>query len=250
MTIATTDEQRAVQESILAWSRSANPIETLRQDPADPWRAHWPALADLGVFMVAQAEEVGGADGEIVDLAVMLEQAAAALAAGPVLSTALAALVVGRSGEPAAKQWGPELAEGGRPVGVVLDGAVTAEADADGGLVLSGDAGLALGGAPGVAVLLPATRGASSGDASGDVASSGEASGDVASSGEASGDVASSGEASGDVVWCLLDADTAGLTVEAVENVDVSVPLATVRLDGVTVLAGPDPDRRPPGPGA
>ncbi|SDC66650.1 acyl-CoA dehydrogenase [Rhodococcus tukisamuensis] len=209
MTIATTDEQRAVQESILAWSRSANPIETLRQDPADPWRAHWPALADLGVFMVAQAEEVGGADGEIVDLAVMLEQAAAALAAGPVLSTALAALVVGRSGEPAAKQWGPELAEGGRPVGVVLDGAVAAEADADGGLVLSGDAGLALGGAPGVAVLLPATRGASS------------------------------GEASGEVVWCLLDADTAGLTVAAVENVDVSVPLATVRLDGVTV----SPDR-------
>ncbi|MFC4603731.1 acyl-CoA dehydrogenase family protein [Rhodococcus kronopolitis] len=198
MTIATTDEQRAVQESIQSWARSVNPIETLRSDEADSWRTHWSALAELGVFMVAQAEEVGGADGEIVDLAVMLEQAAAELAAGPVLSTALAALVVGRSGETAAKTWGPELAEGQRPVGVVLDGAVTAEPDADGNLVLRGDAGFALGGAPGVSVLLPAARGS-------------------------------------ETVWCLLDADSDGLTVEAVENVDLSVPLATVRLDGVSV---------------
>ncbi|MFF0814650.1 acyl-CoA dehydrogenase [Rhodococcus sp. NPDC003318] len=198
MTIATTDEQRSVQESIRSWARSANPIETLRHGPEDSWRAHWPALADLGLFMVAQGEEVGGADGEVVDLAVMLEQAAAALAAGPVLSTALAALVVGRSGEAAAKQWGPELAEGGLPVGVALDGETTATDGADGTLVLSGTAGFTLGGAPGLGALLPATLG-------------------------------------GETVWCLVEAGAAGLTVEAVENVDVTVPLATVRCDGVRV---------------
>ncbi|TQF75094.1 acyl-CoA dehydrogenase [Rhodococcus spelaei] len=200
MTIATTDEQRAVQESIQSWSRAAHPIETLRTGPADSWRSHWAALADLGLFMVAQAEEVGGADGEIVDLAVMLEQAAAELASGPVLSTALAALVVGRSGEAAAKQWGPELAEGAIPVGVVIDGAVSAEPDGDGGLVLTGTAGFALGGAPDTAVLLPAVRGET-------------------------------------VVWCLVEAGTSGLAVESVENVDVSTPLATVTCGGVRVSA-------------
>ncbi|MET4612955.1 alkylation response protein AidB-like acyl-CoA dehydrogenase [Rhodococcus sp. PvR044] len=200
MTIATTDEQRAVQESIQAWARATNPIETLRQGPADSWRSHWSAISDLGLFSVAQAEEVGGADGEIVDLAVMLEQAAASLAAGPVLSTALAALVVGRSGEAAAKQWGPELAEGNLPVGVVVDGVVTAEADGDGGLVLSGEAGLALGGAPGVGVLLAASRG-------------------------------------DDTVWCLVDAEADGLTVEALENVDLSTPLGRVSCAGVRVSA-------------
>ncbi|MGW0040616.1 acyl-CoA dehydrogenase [Rhodococcus sp. NPDC003348] len=207
MSIATTDEQRAVQESIQSWARSANPVETLRQGPTDSWRTHWGALAELGLFMVAQAEEVGGADGEVVDLAVMLEQSAASLAAGPVLSTALAALVVGRSGEPAAKQWGPELAEGALPVGVVLDGDVSAAVDADGTVVLTGAAGFALGGAPEIGVLVPATR---------------------------AGDT-TSGEASGDVVWCLVEAGAPGLTVEAVQNVDVSVPLATVTCDGVRV---------------
>ncbi len=200
MSIATTDEQRAVQESIRSWARSANPVETLRQGPADSWRQHWDALAELGLFLVAQAEEVGGADGEIVDLAAMLEQAAASLAAGPVLSTALAALVVGRSGEAAAKQWGPSLAEGALPVGVALDGTVTAAVDADGTLVLTGAAGYALGGAPDLGVLLSARIGA-------------------------------------DTVWCLVEAGTPGLTVDTAANVDVSVPLAAVTCADVRVPA-------------
>ena len=187
-----------MQESIRSWARSANPVETLRQGPADSWRTHWDALAELGVFMVAQSEEVGGADGEVVDLAAMLEATAGALASGPVLSTALAALVVGRSGEPAAKQWGPELAEGALPVGVALGGNVTATVEADGSLVLGGAAGYALGAAPDLGVLLSATRG-------------------------------------DDVVWCLVEAGAAGLTVDAAQNVDVTVPLATVTCDAVRV---------------
>ncbi|MFD1815744.1 acyl-CoA dehydrogenase [Rhodococcus gannanensis] len=198
MTIATTDEQRAVQESIRSWARAASPVETLRADENNAWRTHWGALAELGVFMVAQSEEVGGADGEVVDLAAMLEATAAALVPGPVLSTALAALVVGRSGEPAAKQWGPELAEGTLPVGVALGGNVTATAEADGSLVLDGTAGHALGAAPDLGILLSATRG-------------------------------------DELVWCLVEAGTDGLVVEAVQNVDVSVPLATVTCDGLRV---------------
>ncbi|EME23976.1 acyl-CoA dehydrogenase [Rhodococcus triatomae] len=198
MTIATTDEQRAVQESIRSWARAANPVETLRADENNAWRTHWGAIADLGVFMVAQSEEVGGADGEVVDLAAMLEATAAALVPGPVLSTALAALVVGRSGEPAAKQWGPELAEGTLPVGVALGGNVTATVGPDGSLLLDGSAGHALGAAPDLGVLLSATRG-------------------------------------DELVWCLVEAGTDGLVVEAVQNVDVSVPLATVTCDGLRV---------------
>ncbi|QBJ97097.1 acyl-CoA dehydrogenase [Rhodococcus sp. ABRD24] len=204
MTIATTDEQRAVQESIRAWARSAAPIDTLREGPADSWRRMWPAVADLGLFAVGVPESVGGVGGQIVDLAAMLEQAATELVGGPVLSTALASLVLGRTRGAAAKQWAAQIAEGELPCAVALDGpAVSAVRDADGGLVLTGDAGFALGGEQGVAVLVPAAV----------------------------------GDSADGPVWCLVDGAAGGLAVEAADSIDKSRSLARVRLDGVAVSA-------------
>ncbi|WP_137723190.1 acyl-CoA dehydrogenase [Prescottella subtropica] len=203
MTIATTDEQKAVQESIRAWARSAAPIAILREGPADSWRRSWSAIADLGLFAVGVPESVGGVGGQVVDLAAMLEQAATELVGGPVLPTALAGLVIGRSGTAAAKQWAAAIAEGQLPVAVVLEAPdLAATPDADGGLVLSGDAGNALGGQPGVAVLVPAST------------------------------------ADG-TAWCLVDADTPGLTVETLDILDKSRAAARVRCAQVAV----SPDR-------
>lgn len=201
MTIATTEEQRAVQESVRAWARSVDPVATVRQGPADSWRSTWESFAKLGIFSVAVPEEVGGSGAEIVDLAAMLEQSAMELAPGPVLTTALAALVVGRSSGPAAKRWSEELAEGACPCGVVVDGpALSAERSADGGLTLTGRTGPVLGGQEGVSLLVPA-------------------------------------DAGDGVVWCLVDGGADGLTHIAADSIDKSRAFGNVECSGVTVAA-------------
>ncbi|RVW00594.1 acyl-CoA dehydrogenase [Rhodococcus xishaensis] len=203
MTIATTDEQKAVQRSIQAWARSANPTAILREGPGDFWRQSWPAVAELGLFAVGVPESVGGVGGEIVDLAAMLEQTAAELVGGPLLPTALAGLVLGRSADAAAKQWAGEIAEGDLPVSIVVDGGdLSSTAEADGGLVLSGHAGNALGGGPDIAVLVPVRAG-------------------------------------DDLVWCLVDGAAPGLVVEELDILDKSRGTARIRCEKVVVA----PDR-------
>ncbi|WP_194833794.1 acyl-CoA dehydrogenase [Nocardia sp. XZ_19_369] len=146
MTIATTDEHKAVQESMRGWAGSVRPIATMRTDPSTFWRAYWPGLADLGIFRVAVAEDSGGAGGSVADLAVLVEQAAHDLVGGPVLATALANLITaGRLDE--------QL-----PCGVALDFVVGAEVSVPAAadeLLLAGSWDSVLGAAPETAVLLP-----------------------------------------------------------------------------------------------
>lgn len=188
MTIATTDEHKAVQESMRGWAGSVRPIATMRAEPTGFWRGYWPALADLGVFRVAVAEEAGGAGATVADLAVLLEQAAHDLVGGPVLTTALANLVTAGA-----------LAED-QPCGVAVD---PTAADLVGGNELSPGPGAGtltgswpqvLGAEPGTAVLLPIRA----------------------------------PEAPGGVRWCLLPPDAPGLRIEALTPTDPSVPLARV----------------------
>ncbi|MFG3617578.1 acyl-CoA dehydrogenase family protein [Nocardia sp. NPDC047654] len=146
MTIATTDEHKAVQESMRGWAASVRPIATMRTGAADFWRAYWPALAEIGIFRVAVAEDAGGAGGSVADLAVLVEQAAHDLVGGPVLATALANLITaGRLDE--------DL-----PCGVALDfvvGSTVSVPAASDGVLLTGTWESVLGAAPGTAVLLP-----------------------------------------------------------------------------------------------
>ncbi|QBS42621.1 acyl-CoA dehydrogenase [Nocardia sp. CS682] len=146
MTIATTDEHKAVQESMRGWAGSVRPIATMRTDPSTFWRAYWPGLADLGIFRVAVAEDSGGAGGSVADLAVLVEQAAHDLVGGPVLATALANVITaGRLDEQ-------------MPCGVALDFVVGAEVSVPAAadeLLLTGSWDSVLGAAPETAVLLP-----------------------------------------------------------------------------------------------
>src|SRR5689334_1972628 len=78
MPIAMTDEQRAAQAGVREWAAKAErPV-------------HWPDLARLGVFSLTRPDEGGG----LVDLAAVLEQAADSLVPGPVLTTALAGVLL------------------------------------------------------------------------------------------------------------------------------------------------------------
>jgi len=199
VSIATTSDQAEIQNSIKAWARSADPVATVREQETDPdaWKKHWQQLAELGLFGVAVAEEHGGAGAEIVDLACMLEEAAARMAPGPVLSTAVAGVLVSRAGGAVADALGETLAEGGLPVGICLG--IGRDA-LDGSGTVSGDPGLAYGGTTGGAVLLPVAR-------------------------------------DGRDVWVLLEPGTAGLTVTAGTPFDLSASIGRVALEGVEVPA-------------
>ncbi|MEU2126251.1 acyl-CoA dehydrogenase, partial [Nocardia niwae] len=128
------------------WAASVRPIATMRTGAADFWRAYWPALAEIGIFRVAVAEDAGGAGGSVADLAVLVEQAAHDLVGGPVLATALANLIT-------AGQLDEDL-----PCGVALDfvvGSTVSVPAASDGVLLTGTWDSVLGAAPGTAVLLP-----------------------------------------------------------------------------------------------
>ncbi|WP_280235595.1 acyl-CoA dehydrogenase [Nocardia cyriacigeorgica] len=198
MTIATTDEHKAVQESMSGWAAAVRPIATMRDDTTGFWRTYWGRLTELGIFRVAVDEQAGGAGGSFSDLAVLVEQAAHDLVGGPVLTTALAGVVTGG-----------RLDEE-QPCGIALDTVVESASslsavasrrgNSAGDLVLDGVWETVLGAAAGTAVLLPVRVG-------------------------------------DEVRWCLVPADAAGLTVEPLEPLDPSTPLARVRCADVPVPA-------------
>jgi alkylation response protein AidB-like acyl-CoA dehydrogenase len=139
--IATTDEQRAIADSVRGWASKAEPLATVRaqETAGDGWRKHWADLADLGLFAVSVPEGVGGGGGTVADLAVMLEAAAAELVPGPIASTALAGLLLSKSSAPTAGGLVARVAAGSLTFGVALElGTVIGTRRADGGLTVRG----------------------------------------------------------------------------------------------------------------
>lgn len=97
MSATITDEQFAARELVRDWASgaaAASAIREVEQGRPDAWWATFTGLAELGLFGVAAAEEVGGAAGSVADLCAMIDEAAYALIPGPVATTALATLVV------------------------------------------------------------------------------------------------------------------------------------------------------------
>ncbi|MQA26689.1 MAG: acyl-CoA dehydrogenase, partial [Micromonosporaceae bacterium] len=129
MSIAITDEQRAVQEAIRQWAVRARPTDAVRaQEPAGVGDS-WDAFADLGLHAIALPEDVGGAGGSALDLAAALEEAAAVMAGGPLLPTALAGLLLAPSADaPAVKELLPRLASGEATAAVALEPAAESAA--------------------------------------------------------------------------------------------------------------------------
>jgi hypothetical protein len=198
--IATNSDQRAVADAVRAWAAHASPRATARAQESvpDAWRKHWAELADLGLFAVALPEGVGGG-GTVADLAVMLEAAATALVPGPVVSTALAGLVLARS------QPGSDLlagiASGSAPCGTALGlGSLTGVRHPDGSLTIDGLASALVGVDQHSMLLLGA-------------------------------------QVSGGQAWFLLDADVAGLAISELAPADFSRGVADVALSGVLVAA-------------
>jgi alkylation response protein AidB-like acyl-CoA dehydrogenase len=153
-----TDEQFAARALVRDWARNPTSgpggtaaIRDIEQGNADAWRPVFAGLADLGLFGVAIPEDRGGAGGSIEDLCAMVEEAAKALVAGPVATTALATVVL--SEVDASPELLAALAAGERFAGVALEGDLQFDG---GGLRASGTLPWVLGAAEGAVVVLPA----------------------------------------------------------------------------------------------
>ena len=158
MSVNTTEtsaaDQLAARELVRDWaaaSGSAEAIRAVELGEPDAWQPVFARLAELGLFGVAVAEEHGGAGGRIEDLCAMVDEAAKALVPGPVVSTALATLVV------TDPQLAEALANGERAAGVAIntDAAAALDFDAVAGKV-SGTAERVLGATADGLLLLPA----------------------------------------------------------------------------------------------
>ncbi len=161
MVATVTDEQFAARALVRDWARNPTSgpggtaaIRDVEQGNADAWRPVFAGLADLGLFGVAIPEDRGGAGGSIEDLCAMVEEAAKALVAGPIATTALATVVL--SEVDASPELLAALAAGERFAGVALEG-LAGEVQFDGGASrASGTLPWVLGAAEGAVLILPA----------------------------------------------------------------------------------------------
>ena len=97
MSATITEEQFAARELVRSWAAGTGAPDAIRDiedGHPDAWRKIYDGISELGLFGVAVAEEHGGAGGSVVDLCAMVDEAARALIPGPVVTTALATLVV------------------------------------------------------------------------------------------------------------------------------------------------------------
>ncbi|MEU9703718.1 acyl-CoA dehydrogenase [Streptomyces sp. NPDC047981] len=152
MGIGITQEQRELARSVRGWFARAVPSEDVRKlldAPAESGGvgrpAHWDGLAEQGLLGIHLPEEYGGGGGDLVDLAVVLEEAARALVPGPYLPSVLAGEVLRRV--PGAGELVTGLATGARVGAVALGAGGMTGVEVEGGLVLDGVAPPVLGGA-------------------------------------------------------------------------------------------------------
>lgn len=147
---AVASEAAEARELVRTWALTSGGVEAARaveQGDADAWRPVYAGLAELGLFGVAVSEELGGAGASVAELCAMIDEAAAALVPGPVVSTALATLLIDDAETLAA------LISGARSAGFALD----ADLRLDAGRV-TGTAAYVLGGVPGEFLVLPVAQ--------------------------------------------------------------------------------------------
>ncbi|WP_137235222.1 acyl-CoA dehydrogenase [Streptomyces sp. BPSDS2] len=206
--IGITEEHRALAHSVRGWLARAAPPGEVRKllDAEGPAAsgvrpAHWEALAGQGLTGIHLPEAYGGGGGDLLALAVVLEEAAYGSLPGPYLATALVGAVLRRVVRPGTGDLLRALAAGDRTAAFALTPGTLTATPAPGGHRLDGTAPPVLTGEAADLLLLPAA------------------------------------DASGGVLWFLVDAGADGLTVRPHRSVDPTRPTAGVRADAVHVPA-------------
>ncbi|MYX03533.1 MULTISPECIES: acyl-CoA dehydrogenase [unclassified Streptomyces] len=231
--IGISEEHRALAHSVRGWLTRAAPPGEVRElldagSPAAPGvrPAHWKALVAQGLTGVHLPEGYGGGGGGLLDLAVVLEEAAYASLPGPYLATTLTSAVLHQVVAAGAAAGHRSSAAGaGRSAG----GRAPVTAEALVGVVrelAAGDRTAALALAPGTLTATPVEGGHRLDGTAPPVLSADAA--DLLLLPAAAPD----GER-----WFLVDAGAGGLTVRPHRSVDPTRPTAEVRADAVHVPA-------------
>ncbi|MFE1176544.1 acyl-CoA dehydrogenase [Streptomyces sp. NPDC058773] len=240
MGIGITPEHRDLAEAAGGWATRTMPPEAVRKlldtAPARPGRpAYWDGLAAQGLLGLHLPEADGGGGGELLDLAVVLEEWGRAAFPGPYLPTTLAAALLHRGGAPALVR---DLATGTRIGAVALGAGSLTAVERPGGYVLDGTAPPVLAGADADLIVLAAEVVAEAEGGEADGAGAAAGAGEAARAGGAAGvggaaDGPVRGGRPGETVWLAVDA--ASLTVRVQESADPTRPTAEVSADGVPV---------------
>lgn len=224
MGIGITPEHRDLAEAAGGWAGRAMPAEAVRKlldtVPARAGRpAYWDQLAAQGLLGLHLPEADGGGGGDLLDLAVVLEELGRAAFPGPYLPTTLAAALLDRGGAPALVR---ALATGARIGAVALGTGSLTAVESPGGYVLDGTAPPVLAGADADLIVLAA-----------EVAS--EAEGTAEAMDGPYGAEPGGGPRAGETVWLAVDAGA--LSVRVQESADPTRPTAEVSAHGVAVPA-------------
>ncbi|WP_435603416.1 acyl-CoA dehydrogenase [Streptomyces sp. bgisy130] len=242
MGIGITPEHRDLAEAAGGWAARAVPPEALRKlldtAPARPGRpAYWGRLAAQGLLGLHLPEADGGGGGELLDLAVVLEELGRAAFPGPYLPTTLAAALLHRGGAPALVR---DLATGTRIGAVALGpGSLTAVESPD-GYVLEGAAPPVLAGADADLIVLAAEVAAGAeaevhAEGGGETAGPSDGADGTDRTDGADGAERGGVRRAGETVWLAVDAGA--LTVRVQESADPTRPTAEVSAHGVAVPA-------------
>jgi len=143
MAIGIGQEHEELRRTVQRWVEARGGRELARavlDAERESLPAFWVELAGQGWLAVHVGEEHGGQGFGLLDLAVVAEELARACLPGPWSGTMLAAAVLDESGDPAAKELLPHLADGTLPAVVALPGSgvLGATRQADGTLSASG----------------------------------------------------------------------------------------------------------------
>ncbi len=106
MPIGISDDHVEMADAFGKWASSLGGIDAARlaeNDPDAGFAAQSEAVAQMGLAGIAVPEDIGGAGGSVLDLAVALEAAAGSLVPGPLLGTAVASVALGELAGPVAQ---------------------------------------------------------------------------------------------------------------------------------------------------
>ena len=219
MTIALTGDQHDLAEAVAGFTTRHAAISATRaafdKIAAGEPQPSWQALVDQGLHAIHLPTSAGGDGAGLVELAVVLEQAAFGLFPGPLLPTVFAGqLIAEHAPEPLARRLLPALVAGATAAGAVTAAGLRA-VKSDAGWRVSGETAPVLGAASARILVLGA-------------------------------------EADGGTVWFVLDGDTrgagqhGGAEIVQADPVDLTRDIARVRLSDVPVTdeqlleVGPD----------
>ncbi|MHB8329460.1 MAG: acyl-CoA dehydrogenase, partial [Acidimicrobiales bacterium] len=168
----------------------------------------WAELAEQGWLGIHVSEEHGGQGFGLLELAVVVEELARAVAPGPVVPTMLATAVLCQAvDDGAAKELLPALVDGSLPAAVAFvgSGALEGHPGADGSLCVSGSLRPVLGAGLARLLLVPVFL------------------------------AGGTGFVDAEPVWCALDPKWTGVGVDALGSLDLTRRVAAVQLTDVVV---------------